>query len=518
MLRRDLVKKAWMISMPFLFSGYSYAQIDSTAVKYAQELSADEIKKHLEVIASDAFEGRETGEKGQKMAASYIAQQMDHLGLKGVGDSLDYYQRFNLYHIPKDKARVIVANSDSLDLFTDFYSFSALTDTIVAGETVFLGYGIDDENYSNYGDDDYSGKIGVILVGEPKSGGKFLLTDTEQPSSWSTEQGLKLNAAKARGLAGLVVLQGDFNSKSSRAAYFLSRRRLQIEKHENTALPVVNMDIDFAKKLFPKIRMAKIKTELNEGKGLVKAGKSQLISLEYYGEVETLISENVIGMIPGSDLSDEYVFITAHYDHLGKREEGVFNGADDDGSGTTGVMDMMRVMTRAYHEGNGPRRSMVFLFVSGEEKGLLGSEYYTEHPLIPLENTVTDLNIDMIGRRDTEHLNTQDKYIYLIGSDKLSMDLHRISEWANKSYCQFEIDYVFNDEEHPSRLYYRSDHYNFAKHDIPVIFYFRGIHEDYHTVNDTVDKIEFGTIEDVMELVFYTAWEVANRDERLKLD
>ncbi len=518
MLVIDILKKAWIISMPFLFAGHSYAQIDSTAIKYAQQLSAEEIEKHLEVIASDAFEGRETGEKGQKMAAGYIAQQMNHLNLVGVGDSLDYYQRFDLYYIPKDKSRVIVGENDTLNLFSDLFSFTALTDTAITGEMVFLGFGIDDENYSNYGDGDFNGKIGVILSGEPRAQGKFLMTGTEEASAWSTDQNLKVNTAKEKGLSGLVVLQDNFNSKSSRAAYFMSRRRLQIERPDNSVLPVVHVDFDLANRLFPKIKMVKVKADLNAGKELVKAGKSERFTVEYYGEVERLVSENVIGMIPGSDLADDYVFITAHYDHLGKADEGIFNGADDDGSGTTGVMEMMRVMSMAYKDGNGPRRSMVFLFVSGEEKGLLGSEYYTEHPLIPLEKTVTDLNIDMIGRRDTEHQKTTDKYIYLIGSDKLSMDLHRISEWANTTYCQFDIDYVFNDEEHPSRLYYRSDHYNFAKHDIPVIFYFRGIHEDYHTVNDTVDKIEFDTIEEVMELVFYTAWEIANRDERLKLD
>jgi Zn-dependent M28 family amino/carboxypeptidase len=160
---------------------------------------------------------------------------------------------------------------------------------------------------------------------------------------------------------------------------------------------------------------------------------------------------------------------------------------------------------------------MLFLNVSGEEKGLLGSEYYTEHPVFGLEKTVCDLNIDMIGRLDDEH-KTNSNYIYLIGSDKLSKDLHNVSEQANKIYTKLELDYKYNDENEPNRYYYRSDHYNFAKNGVPVIFYFNGVHADYHQETDEVQKIDFAKMEKITRLVFFTAWEIANRTERLKVD
>jgi Zn-dependent M28 family amino/carboxypeptidase len=177
----------------------------------------------------------------------------------------------------------------------------------------------------------------------------------------------------------------------------------------------------------------------------------------------------------------------------------------------------MRIFAQADKDGNGPSRSVLFLFFSGEEKGLLGSSYFTDFPTIPLKSAVANINVDMIGRTDTQK-DLNDDYIYLIGSDKLSIELHDLSEQVNKRCCDMTLDYKFNDPNDPQRLYYRSDHYNFAKHGIPVIFYFRGLHEDYHKTTDTVDKIEFDTIEKVSKLIFYTVWELANRKERIKVD
>ena len=153
--------------------------------------------------------------------------------------------------------------------------------------------------------------------------------------------------------------------------------------------------------------------------------------------------------------------------------------------------------------------------VSGEEKWLLGSKYYTDHPIYPLENTVANLNIDMIGRVDDWHENGD--YVYLIGADMLSQELHDISEQINSQYVGLELDYTFNAEDDPNRYYYRSDHYNFAKNNIPVIFYFNGVHEDYHKPSDTAEKIDFNKIQTITRLIFLTAWELANRDERIKL-
>jgi len=242
-------------------------------------------------------------------------------------------------------------------------------------------------------------------------------------------------------------------------------------------------------------------------------------------KVETKVkTENVLGYLEGSDpkLKKELVVITAHYDHIGidsnaKGDDKINNGADDDGSGTTGVLMIAEAFAKAKKAGRGPKRSILFMTVAGEEKGLLGSEWYSEHPVFPLENTITNLNIDMIGRGDKEHAN-DNNFVYIIGSDMLSSDLDRIGKKANKDYVNIKLDEKFNNRTDPNRFYYRSDHYNFAKHGIPVIFYFNGVHDDYHQPGDEVDKIDFPMLAKRARLVYFTAWELANGAKRPVVD
>ena len=218
-----------------------------------------------------------------------------------------------------------------------------------------------------------------------------------------------------------------------------------------------------------------------------------------------------------ADLKDEVIIVTAHYDHLGKKGDSVYNGADDNGSGTSTVLEISEAFAKAKEQGQGPRRSVLFMLVSGEEKGLLGSQYYAENPIFPLANTVANVNVDMVGRVDNKHKDNPD-YIYVIGADRLSTALHEINETANATYCDLELDYTYNERDDPNRYYYRSDHYNFAEKGIPAIFYFNGTHKDYHKITDTVDKINFEKMAKVAKLIFHTTWELANRDERIKVD
>jgi Zn-dependent M28 family amino/carboxypeptidase len=228
-------------------------------------------------------------------------------------------------------------------------------------------------------------------------------------------------------------------------------------------------------------------------------------------------TENVLAFIEGSEKPEEILVISAHYDHVGMKGDQIYNGADDDASGTSAVMEIAQAFRQAKNNGNGPKRSILFINLTAEEKGLFGSMWYVEHPIFPLENTIADLNIDMVGRVDEAHVENPN-FVYLIGSDKLSSDLHKISEEANKKYVNLDLDYTYNDEGDPNRFYYRSDHYNFAKNNIPIIFYFNGVHEDYHQPTDTADKIDFDLLQKRTKLVFYTAWELANREERPALD
>ena len=229
-------------------------------------------------------------------------------------------------------------------------------------------------------------------------------------------------------------------------------------------------------------------------------------------------SENIAAYIKGSVFPNEYIVISSHLDHIGIKDGKINNGADDDGSGTVALLEIAEAFKMASEAGQGPKRSLIFLHVTGEEKGLLGSKYYTENPLYPLKETMANLNIDMIGRTDPKREDKDPNYIYLIGADRLSQDLHDISEEVNNKYTQFKIDYKFNEENDPNRFYFRSDHYNFAKNNIPVIFYFSGTHEDYHKPGDTPDKIMYDLLAKRAKLVFYTAWELANRSTKIKLN
>ena len=228
-------------------------------------------------------------------------------------------------------------------------------------------------------------------------------------------------------------------------------------------------------------------------------------------------SENIWAFIEGTEKPNEVLVISAHYDHVGMKNGEVFNGADDDGSGTVALLEIAQAFKKAKNDGFGPKRSILFLHVTGEEHGLHGSRFYSENPLFPIENTIADINIDMIGRRDTLHPKTNN-YVYVIGSDRLSSELHTINEEVNAKYTQLDLDYKYNDRKDPERIYYRSDHYNFAKKGIPAIFFFNGIHEDYHQSTDTPDKIEYDALAKRAQLAFVLAWELANRPERIKVD
>jgi hypothetical protein len=228
-------------------------------------------------------------------------------------------------------------------------------------------------------------------------------------------------------------------------------------------------------------------------------------------------SENIWAFIEGSDKPDEIIVISAHYDHIGVKNGAVYNGADDDGSGTVALLEIAQAFKIAKNEGHGPKRSILILHVTGEEHGLHGSRFYSENPLFPLTSTITNINIDMIGRSDEFHKDSNN-YVYLIGSNYLSSDLYTICQEANNKYINLFIDYKFNDRLDPNRFYYRSDHYNFAKYGIPIVFLFNGIHADYHKATDKVDKIEFDALEKRTQLAFAIAWELANRENRPVVD
>ena len=486
-------------------------------INYASSITQDELKEHLYIYASDEYEGRDTGDPGQKKAVEYIKKQYEALGVKPVIEG-NYFQKVPL-NIVKTPKVSITNNDKSFNYFDDFISLgSSNSSTVSASEIVYAGYGIDDEKYSNYTNLNVKGKIVVIKNGEPKDkNGNHLITGDKEASKWSNgrqELSSKSNTAKDKGAKALFFMNDDLFNQYAR--YF---KGLEARGGSNRlSLPVKK---DAESDMYQFLISNKMGESLvaNIEKSDNPSYETAKFEMIFEASSESKPSENVAAIIKGSEKPDEYIIISSHLDHIGIDADGeVFNGADDDGSGTVAMLEIAEAFKKAEDHGHGPKRSIIFLHVTGEEKGLLGSRYYTDYePLVPLENTITDLNIDMIGRIDPKREGDRN-YIYLIGSDKLSTDLHNISEQVNKQYVNIELDYKYNAENDPNRFYYRSDHYSFAKNNIPVIFYFNGTHADYHKISDTPDKINYDLLENRSRLIFHTAWEVANREERLVVD
>ncbi len=485
-------------------------------MRYAQAITAADLSKNLHVLASDEYEGRETGKKGQRMAAEYISNQFKQAGIPPYkGDT--YYQSFPLNIIKPLPADIWLNKKQSI-AYKDYYNFPGLSEQhIKAMSVLFLGFGIDDEkNYSDYKGVDVKGKVVMILAGEPtRKDSTNYLTGTKEHSKWSYYK-TKPDKAKEKGIATLLIVVDNVEKDVANNKHRLEAESMRLDANP-VEMPVIYISKEMANSILKKQKIEKLKEKIqNNGQPINVLAKTK-IEIDIKNKIEKVSSENVLGYIEGSDLKNELVVVTAHYDHLGKTDDVVFNGADDDGSGTVGVIELAQTFAKAKKEGNGPRRSMLFMTVAGEEKGLLGSSYYVQHPEFPLANTVCDLNMDMIGRQDEKHKDNPN-YIYIIGDDKLSSQLHTISENANKTYENLEMDYTFNDVNDKNRFYYRSDHYNFAKNGIPVIFYFNGVHADYHKETDEIEKINFDKMEKITRLVFFTAWELANRTERIIVD
>jgi acetylornithine deacetylase/succinyl-diaminopimelate desuccinylase-like protein len=510
----------------------SYAQDDAT--KYAASITAEDLKKHLVIIASDSLEGRDTGSPGQKKAAEYVSGYFKSYGLQPVADNGEgaksYLQKYKLYK--RTYGDVYVRIGGKKYVFNkDFYLNGLLsipdeTETAV----VLAGYGIEESSYNDYKDLDVKDKSVIIFEGEPKSGdGKFLLNGSTEKTKWSGpvawQQKAKLALAKGAKYVFIITdKSGEDLDKEIRQRAVMSRRfsapTLKPVQESPNGIASFVLTPEMAASLLKTTaqKLSDIKADLDKG-GKPKA-KTLTGTIAFKAErvTEIINTENVAGFMEGTDKKDEVLVVSAHLDHIGISPNGeINNGADDDGSGTVSILEIAEAFSKAKADGKGPRRSILFLNVTGEEKGLFGSEYYSENPLLPLANTIADLNIDMIGRVDETHKNDP-KYVYVIGSDKLSSELHTIGEEANKKYVNYKLDYTFNDPKDPNRFYYRSDHYNFAKKNIPVIFYFTGVHEDYHRPGDDVEKIMFDKQAPIVKLVFYTAWELANREERIKVD
>jgi len=504
----------WIIISSITLSCYAQNQLPT---KYAALVDTTTAKRHLNILASDAFEGRETGTEGAEKAARYIAKQFEKLGLKPPAQN-SYYQPVKL---AINKLVIDSFNIGNKKLISDkdFLIINPGSKQVIQGEEIlFIGYGKKNKGYNdNLKGNNITGKI-VLL---------FTAMDSSAKSTGSPSHNKRVQQLLS--LKPKLLLVVSANADTVLTAIQGTKRSERIQLKEDLK-PADTGDPTKATIIYTTHRAANnilksagytlqgLNAKIGASRKRVNIKLNTPVNLSFGIQPVDVKAQNVLGYMEGSDLKDELLIITAHYDHIGINPDGqINNGADDDGSGVTGVLETAAAFMKAKQDGHGPRRSILFMTVTGEEKGLLGSDYYTRHPVFPLAKTIANLNIDMIGRIDPNHF-LEPNYVYLVGSDKLSTELHKISEQANQTYTKLNLDYKYNDPSDPEKIYYRSDHYNFAKHNIPVIFYFNGVHEDYHAPGDTIDKIDFNLLTKRAKLVFYTAWELVNTDHRPIVD
>ena len=509
------------LAVPALLAAPALAQtaptLDDPALvqRYQATITPTELAGHLYVYADDYMAGRETGEAGQRFASLYLAGQYKTMGIgpKGTGEDngnhglAPYLQPFDL-----EQKRLV---SQAITAMRD-------------GETVatsVLGEGMDGQALFApiYGQIDDASPAPVVYIGyasdEEMQGldldGAYVLMQAGTPDDPGNRGALQQRAAMA-GAAGAraVIVPFPADRLAGMMAGALRGGRLALpsdgaDEDDGPGLPpILGTSADVAATL--------LGTSLAEA----QAGDTGLMmTVDSDMEAKRVPTENVLAFIEGSDLKDEVVVISAHLDHIGVGEgEGdqINNGADDDGSGTISVLEIAEAFQQAKLEGNGPRRSILFLHVTGEEKGLLGSAYYADRePVLPIESTVANLNIDMIGRHDPSYEGKDNPYVYVIGAELISTDIDEINTRVNaETGLNLDLSKRYNSPDDPNRFFARSDHWNFGKHEIPFIFYFTGTHEDYHRPGDEADKIDYERMAQISKLIFGTAWQLANQDER----
>ncbi len=466
-----------------LISALAQAQVIDVSTA-AKAITADGLKAHLSIIASAEMQGRETGTEGERKAAAYLISQYRKFNLK-AGYNGNYKLPFTLYQDVVGKSELKI-NGEPATLDEDYWINSSYlpANALKTNAVIFVGADFNEKNKL-----DVKGKILVALENEENSLRKVM-------------------AAQKLGAAGMIIIAKDAANVSSINS---GRPRLAVKP---TGFAYFKITKSFGSKL---VGGSKAYSD-QEWEELPKGVYATYIEWAVEQQTKEIPSADVIAYLPAKEKTDEYLFITSHYDHEGIKNGVIYYGADDDGSGTASVVAIAEAFANAAKHGFVPKRNIVFMNVSGEEKGLLGSKYYSEHPVFPLEKTTADLNIDMVGRIDPTYKGDSNNYVYIIGEEKISSDLQKITNKINTEAGHLELDRRFNDPKDPNRFYYRSDHYNFANKGVPVLFYFNGTHRDYHQPSDTIDKINFDLMEKRVRFIFNTAWEIAMKDEMLKRD
>lgn len=506
------------------------------------------LRQHLFVVASDSFMGRGTGQIGIELAADYLSSYYRDLGIAGMGDEDGYNQQFNLVSQSNTGLDITVfspAGTDSTILFngsfksgvpSDFYpEFSGTINS--GGEIVFAGFGIEDSelNINHFDGVEIAGKWVVIFseIAPPSENSKNLRAN----NSVTNRLNDIINTREAAGVLLIPVLDAqEFEEESGvTGSLYRSRTPLQLEylvSPLQEGRPVLNISPVLASSI---LGLGDEENNLAEYYNLIAQNPAQ-----FSGEVlnthirvnsnvvtQTVPTSNIVSYIEGSDpdLKEEYVILSAHYDHMGIGQpdpsgDNIYNGADDNGSGTVALMAIAKALKEAKEEGFGPKRSVIFLHVSAEEIGLLGSRFYSDFPTVPIENIIANLNIDMIGRIDIDNERRGDSnYVYIIGAEIISSDLDSLIKRSNMlTGNRLRMDMRYNDLNDRNQFYRRSDHWNFGRLGIPFVFFFTGVHADYHRPSDTPDKILYNKYTNITQLIYSATIELANTDTPPRVD
>lgn len=495
-------------------------------------ITGQQMKDYLTFIASDELEGRDTPSRGLDIAALYIATQLSRWGVKPAGDNGTYFQK-----IPLGLSKVDAANT-KVSLNTQNYTYgedflAQPSSGTASGNMVYASHGwvIKSKNINAYQGIDVKDKI-IIVTNTPPKGITFGDLKGPEGGDWSTAAAY----AQANGAKGVIYLS-TFNFLSN----WQLNHRNQTEKGQlsfgsdggQAKIPMVSISPRILNALFQGEKMSGqalyARMLANEPVDGFDLNPNKKISLSVAYKNQTIYTQNVVGIFEGSDpvLKNEYIGVGAHYDHDGIKDpingDAIWNGADDDGSGTVAVMAMAEAFAKGKQR---PKRSILFVWHAAEEKGLWGSEYFANNPTVPINSIATMLNIDMIGRSqvpgDENHpvnkgMKKPDE-VFVVGSKMMSTELGELSESINKSFLNMKFNYRYDDPNDPERLFFRSDHFNYALKGIPIIFYTDGEHVDYHQPTDSIEKIDFAGMEKITRTIFALGWDLANRPARVKVD
>ncbi|GAA5522710.1 M28 family peptidase [Aliifodinibius salicampi] len=522
-----------------------------TLLSYQNSITENFLRHHLSIFAADSMEGRETGTPGERKAAEYLSEQYAQMGLIPVGDNDTYYQHFDLnttqndsiifetYTTTGEEKSIVSRSVASSQSTADYIRAFGGTDSL-NGEIIFAGFGVNDpaREVAHLEGADLQGKWVMVFQDIPHvENGDTLISS-------SVDNRSRFNAIFGAGAEGILLI-----SDMSEAEFEEAARADQSAFGEPSNMQLAYLDDGNSSGQGPFSKgynmispdMAAQMLNLVGGADAIRDYREKILQnikdfslqpLNYslaqmpYTSKNSIRTENVLAYIDGSDpeLKDEVVVITSHYDHVGIGQpdstgDRIYNGADDDGSGTIGLLNIAHAFHKAAEDGVRPRRSILFLNVTAEEKGLLGSRYYSDHPVFPIENTVANINSDMIGRIDEEHEEQGiEEYAYIIGGEIISSDLDSLIKAANSRSGQIELNNRYNDLQDPNQFYRRSDHWNFGRLGVPFAFFFTGIHEDYHQPSDEVHKIRFEKLSKIVRTMYASTVLIANADQPPAVD